>query len=98
MISEYPKDRLYLRVGNLLRKLMEYAHDDNNKASGFNNIQLYIYLKQIEKGVKPDDIEWVIKTEKHILSKNFTNQRCFREIDKDNVKSIIRDYKLNLII
>ena len=93
MISEYPKERLYLRVGILLRKLMEYAHDGNIS----NNLQLYIYLKQIEKGVKPDDTDWVIKTEKHILSRNFTNQRCFREIDKDNVKSIIRDYKLNSI-
>jgi len=72
---------------------MEYAHDGNI----CNNLQLYIYLKQIEKGVKPDDTDWVIKTEKHILSKNFTNQRCFRDIDKDNVKSIIREYKLNSI-
>ena len=77
---------------------MEYAHDDNNKASGFNNIQLYIYLKQIEKGVKPDDTDWVIKTEKHILSKNFTNQREFKDKDKESMIPIIRDYKLNLII
>lgn len=93
MISEYPKDRLYLRVGILLRKLMECAHDGNI----CNNLQLYLYLKQIEKGIKPDDTELVVKTEKHILSKNFTNQRCFREVDKDNVKSIIREYKLNSI-
>ena len=43
MISEYPKDRLYLRVGILLRKLMECAHDGNI----CNNLQLYLYLKQI---------------------------------------------------
>lgn len=91
MISEYPKDRLYLRVGNLLTSLKDVANKNGN-------LQLYAYLITISMGVKPDDIEWVIKTEKHILSKNFTNQRCFREIDKDNVKSIIRDYKLNLII
>ena len=56
-----------------------------------------VRLLEIEKGIKPDDTELVVKTEKHILSKNFTNQRCFREVDKDNVKSIIREYKLNSI-
>ena len=48
-------------------------------------------------GVKPDDIEWVIKTEKHILSKNFTNQRDFKDKDKESMIPIIRDYKLNSI-
>ena len=88
---KYPEDRLYLRVGNLLRQMKSYAHD-------IGNIEMYAYLATISKDVKPDNIDWVIKTEKHILSPNFLEQRCFREIDKENLKPIIRDYKLNQLV
>ena len=60
----YPKDRLYLRVGLLLTSLKEIA----NKSG---NLELYAYLVIMSREVKPDNIEWVIKTEKVILSTNF---------------------------
>lgn len=81
---KYPEDRLYLRVGNLLRQII-------------GNIEMYAYLVTVSKDVKPDNIDWVIKTEKHILSPNFLEQRCFRD-NKENLKSIIRDYKLNQLV
>lgn len=81
---EYPKDRLYLRVGLLIKELKEYSHRNSN-------IQLLSYLIMIEKGVTPHDTNWVIKTENHLLSENFTSQECFKEIDKINIKSIIRN-------
>jgi hypothetical protein len=86
---KYPEDRLYLRVGNLLRQMRSYAQDSGN-------LEMYAYLVTVSKDVKPDNIDWVIKTEKHILSPNFLEQRCFRE--KENLKSIIRDYKLNQLV
>jgi hypothetical protein len=86
---KYPEDRLYLRVGNLLRQMRSYAQDSGN-------IEMYAYLVTVSKDVKPDNIDWVIKTEKHILSPNFLEQRCFR--DEENLKSIIRDYKLNQLV
>ena len=88
---EYPKDRLYLRVGNLLTQLKSYA---DNKG----NLEMYAYLANVSRLVTPNDIDEVIKTEKHILSPNFLNQRCFKEIDKENLKPIIRQYKLNQLI
>ena len=86
----YPKDRLYLRVGLLLTSLKEIA----NKSG---NLELYAYLSQISKWIKPDDIEMVINAEKHILSKNFLIQRVFNDVDRENMIPIIRDYKLNSI-
>ena len=88
---EYPKDKLYLRVGNLLTKMKEIAYDNGN-------FELYAHLSQISKWIKPDDIEMVINAEKHILSPNFLEQNCFKEIDKDKMKPIIRDYKLNQLV
>jgi len=88
---KYPEDRLYLRVGNLLRQMRSYAQDSGN-------IEMYAYLVTVSKDVKPDNIDWVIKTEKHILSPNFLEQRCFRDDNKENLKSIIRDYKLNQLV
>jgi hypothetical protein len=90
-MSEYPKDKLYLRVGNLLTKLKEIAYDNGN-------FELYAHLSQISKWIKPDDIEMVINAEKHILSPNFLNQKCFKEIDKENLRPIIREYKLNMLV
>jgi hypothetical protein len=87
---EYPKDRLYLRVGNLLTQLKSYA---DNKG----NLEMYAYLANVSRLVTPNDIDGVIKTEKHILSPNFLNQRCFKD-DKENLKPIIRQYKLNQLI
>ena len=88
---EYPKDKLYLRVGVLLTQLKDIATKNSN-------LQLYAYLNTISMGVKPDDIECVIKTEKHILSKNFLNQRDFKDKDKESMIPIIRDYKLNQLV
>ena len=85
------KDKLYLRVGVLLTQLKDIATKNSN-------LQLYAYLNTISMGVKPDDIEWVIKTEKHILSKNFLNQRDFKDKDKESMIPIIRDYKLNQLV
>jgi hypothetical protein len=87
---EYPKDRLYLRVGNLLTQLKSYA---DNKG----NLEMYAYLANVSRLVTPNDIDGVIKTEKHILSPNFLNQKCFKD-DKENLKPIIRQYKLNQLI
>jgi len=86
----YPKDRLYLRVGLLLTSLKEIA----NKSG---NLELYAYLVIMSREVKPDNIEWVIKTEKVILSTNFLTQRVFNDVDRENMIPIIREYKLNAI-
>jgi hypothetical protein len=67
---KYPEDRLYLRVGNLLTQLKSYAN-------GKGNLEMYAYLVTVSKDVKPDNIDWVIKTEKHILSPNFLNQKYY---------------------
>ena len=87
----YPKDRLYLRVGNLLTSLKDIANKNGN-------LSLYAYLLTISRSIKPEDIEGVIKTEKHILSKNFLNQRDFKDKDKESMIPIIRDYKLNQLV
>lgn len=92
---EYPKDKLYLRVGILLTQLKKIAIDNSN-------LELYAYLSQISKWVKPpltfDDIDVVISTENRILSKNFLNQRVFKDKDKEGMIPIIRDYKLKMIL
>ena len=93
MKVEYPKERLYLRVGNLLTSLKEVA--------SFNsNLEIYYYLSTISNGIGPEeeDIRWVIKTEKHILSPNFLNQRDFSDKDRKYMIPIIRDYKLNQLV
>ena len=87
-----PEDRLYLRVGNLLRELM-YS------ASKVGNLEAYGYLRTISLQVKPDShADWIIKTEKHLISPNFLNQKCFRDLDRDNMIPIIREYKLNQLV
>jgi cell division FtsZ-interacting protein ZapD len=88
---EYPKDRLYLRVGVLLTQLKSYANDKGN-------LEMYAYFANVSRLVSPNDIDEVIKTEKHILSPNFLNQNCFKEIDKENLRPIIREYKLNMLV
>jgi hypothetical protein len=92
---EYPKDKLYLRVGNLLTKMKQIAYDNGN-------FELYAHLSQISKWVVPpilsDDIDIVISVENRILSPNFLNQKCFKEIDKENLRPIIREYKLNMLV
>jgi hypothetical protein len=92
---EYPKDKLYLRVGNLLTKLKQIASDNGN-------LELYAYLSQISKWVKPpvsfDDIDLVIRVENRILSLEFLNQRVFKDKDKESMIPLIRDYKLNQLV
>lgn len=88
---KYPEDRLYLRVGLLLKSLKDIASKNGN-------LELYAYLITISKKVKPDDIEWTIKTEKHILSPNFLNQREFKDKDKEGMIPLIREYKLNMLV
>ena len=90
MKVEYPKDKLYLRVGNLLTSLKDYTIKEGN-------LELYAYLLTISRSIKPDDIDVVIKTEKHILSKNFLYQRDFNDKDRDYMIPINRDYKLKEI-
>jgi hypothetical protein len=82
---------LYLRVGVLLTQLKDIAKENSN-------IELYAYLANVSRLVTPNDIDGVIKTEKHILSPNFLNQRFFKDKDKENLKPIIREYKLNQLI
>jgi hypothetical protein len=92
---EYPKDKLYLRVGNLLTKLKQIASDNGN-------LELYAYLSQISKWVKPpvsfDDIDLVIRVENRILSLNFLNQSVFKDKDREGMIPLIRDYKLNQLV
>ena len=87
----YPEDRLYLRVGNLMTQLKDVAKENSN-------FKLYAYLITISMGINPDDIEWVIKTERHILSPNFLNQKDFKDHDKEVMIPIIRNYKLNMLV
>ena len=91
MKVEYPKERLYLRVGNLLTSLKDYTIKEGN-------LELYAYLLTISRSIKQYDIDVVIKTEKHILSKNFLYQRDFNDKDRDYMIPIIRDYKLNQLV
>jgi hypothetical protein len=88
---EYPNDKLYRRVSNLLIELKDIASKNGS-------LQIYAYLLFLVNGLKPDDIEWVIKTENHILSPNFLNQRDFKDKDKEYMISIIREYKLNQLV
>jgi hypothetical protein len=92
---EYPKDKLYLRVGNLLTKLKQISSDNGN-------LELYAYLSQISKWVKPpvsfDDIDLVIRVENRILSLDFLNQGVFKDKDRESMIPIIRDYKLNQLV
>ena len=88
---EYPKDKLYLRVGLLLTSLKEIANKNSN-------LELYAYLSQISKWVVPGDIDIVIRVEKRILSLDFLNQRVFKDKDKESMIPLIRDYKLNQLL
>jgi hypothetical protein len=66
-------------------------------ADNKGNLEMYAYLANVSRLVTPNDIDGVIKTEKHILSPNFLNQKCFKD-DKENLKPIIRQYKLNQLV
>jgi len=92
---EYPKDKLYLRVGNLLTQLKQISSENSN-------LELYAYLSQISKWVVPpilsDDIDIVISVENRILSLEFLNQRVFKDKDKESMIPIIREYKLNKLV
>lgn len=88
---EYPKDKLYLRVGNLLTKLKQIATDNGN-------LELYAHLSQISKWVVPDDIDIVISVENRILSLDFLNQIVFKDKDRESMIPLIRDYKLNQLL
>ena len=81
---------MYLKVGNLLHNLREYTIK-------VSNLEAYAYLTTIKERFGRGE-EFIKITEKHILSPNFLNQKCFRESDKENIKSIIRDYKLNQLV
>lgn len=92
---EYPKDKLYLRVGLLLTSLKEIANKNSN-------LELYAYLSQISKWVVSsrlsDDIDIVISVENRILSLDFLNQRVFKDKDRESMIPLIRDYKLNQLV
>jgi hypothetical protein len=92
MKMTYPEDKLYLRVGNLLHILREYTIK-------VSNLEAYAYLTTIEERIKPDgDVEYIKKSEKHLTSPQFLNQNCFKDSDKENLLSIIREYKLNQLV
>jgi len=95
---EYPKDKLYLRAGVLLTQLKSYAASQSLGTDGKGNIEMYAYFANVSRLVSPNDIDGVIKAEKYILSPNFLDQKCFRDIDKENLKPIIREYKLNMLV
>jgi hypothetical protein len=86
-----PEDRIYLRLGNLIRDLMEHT-------SKVGNLEAYAYLRTIQLQFKPEDTEEVIRTQRHITSPNFLNQRCFKEADRNQLGSIIREYKLEILV
>ena len=89
---KYPEDRLYLRVGNLIRELM-YS------ASKVGNLEAYGYLSTIQTQNKPESIiDDIKKIEKHLTSSEFLNHKCFRDLDRENMKPIIREYKLNQLV
>ena len=88
---KYPEDRLYLRVGLLLKSLKDIASKNGN-------LELYAHLSQISKWVVPDDIDIVIRVEKRILSLDFLNQRVFKDKDKEGMIPLIREYKLNQLV
>ncbi len=88
----YPEDKLYLRVGNLLHILREYTIK-------VSNLEAYAYLTTIKERIKPDgDVEYIKKSEKHLTSPQFLNQKSFWKIDREKMKPIIRDYKLNQLV
>lgn len=97
---KYPEDRLYLRVGELIRQLM-YS------ASKVGNLEAYGYLSTIQNNVgfrrpvsirnKPESQD-IKKIEKHLTSPEFLNQKCFRDLDRENMRPIIREYKLNQLV
>jgi hypothetical protein len=87
-----PEDRLYLRVGELIRQLM-YS------ASKVGNLEAYGYLSTIQTQNKPESpVEGIKKIEKHLTSPEFLNHKCFRDLDRDNMIPIIREYKLNQLV
>jgi predicted DNA-binding protein (UPF0278 family) len=87
---KYPEDKLYLRVSNLLHILREYTIK-------VSNLEAYAYLTTIKERFGRGEA-FIKITEAHILSPNFLNQNCFKETDKENLKSIIREYKLNQLV
>lgn len=100
-LIEYPKDKLYLRVGNLIREVQYYA-------SKVGNLEAYAHIRDIDIKLQSSwllacgdlnsNSEYVIKTENYILSPEFLTNKFFRESDKEKIKSIIRDYKLNQLV
>ncbi len=87
---KYPEDKLYLRVGNLLHILREYTIK-------VSNLEAYAYLTTIKERFGKWE-EFIKITEKHILSSNFLNQKCFKDSDRENLIPIIREYKLNQLV
>jgi replicative DNA helicase len=85
------EDRRYLSLGNLLMSLKEVANKNGN-------IRLCSYLDLISMSIKMNDIEWLIKTEKCVLSKNFLTQREFKGVDREFMVPIIREYKLEQLV
>ena len=81
----------YRRVSNLLIELKDIAIKNSN-------LQSYSYLMTMLMHVDSNDSQWLIKTEKHILSPNFLNQKDFKDIDRKYMLPVIREYKLNQLM
>jgi hypothetical protein len=85
---KYPEDRIYLRLGLLINDIISNLNGD---------IEAYAYVNTIKRSVSPDSTDKNIKTEKFILSPGFINQKVFTG-NRNNIKNIIRNYKLEMIL
>jgi hypothetical protein len=89
----------YFRLLNLLVEITKYTNIIGNlKAHAYiktniNHLQNLLIEKNFEN--KEDKIE---KMENFILSPSWLNQKCFTDLDRDYIKTLIRDYKLTMII
>jgi hypothetical protein len=86
----YPEDRLYLRVLVLCQTLKDCLT---------SNLEAYAYLRTIERVINPSvDIDFIKRTEKHLLSNEFINKNCFKDSDRENLIQAIREWKLNQLV
>lgn len=85
------KDGLYLKVNNLLEELILQAMTNSPV-----NLEAYSYLYTINNQITLDSsIEQIKKTEGYLLESNFLDNKCFTNLEREKMKRIIREYKLN---
>jgi len=87
----YPEDKIYLRLNTLITELKSYAKTKNN-------LEIFAYLTTIQKEItRRNDINYTIITERFLMSEKFSNEKCFKDHNQ-NIKAIVREWKLNQII